>query len=60
MPIIYRQAHNMLIENSWKLGKDSYCKYMKNGVMFPLPYHGDKSELSIGIEKQLRNYLKKD
>ncbi len=62
MPYKYREAHKLLIQNGWRLvagGKGSHRKYKKGGRIFPLPYHGDNQELSKGLDKKVRNLLKK-
>ena len=63
MPIKYRQAHKMLLDNGWELlktGKGSHRRYGKKGHKpFTLDWHGGNKDLKKYMEKSLLKELGK-
>ena len=52
----YRELHRIIRKNGWvvlpKKGKGSHLRYMKNGVICTVPYHGSK-EIDDSFAKRL-------
>lgn len=52
----YAELHRMIRRNGWRLlvgeGKGSHYIYEKNGLRYPVPFHGSK-EIGEGLRKKI-------
>ena len=56
----YRELHRIIRKSGWvalpKKGKGSHVRYVKNGVIVTVPYHGGK-EIDNDFAKRILNEL---
>lgn len=52
------ELHKLILSNGWRIVRQtgSHIVYEKNGVRYPVPFHGSK-EVGTGIEKKIKREM---
>lgn len=52
------ELHKLILSNGWRIVRQtgSHIVYEKNGVRYPVPFHGSK-EVGTGIEKKIKREI---
>ena len=52
------ELHKLILSNGWRIVRQtgSHIVYEKNGVRYPVPFHGSKEE-GTGIEKKIKREM---
>ncbi len=55
----YSELHKLIRKNAWIRHRvtGSHYIYIKNGIVYPVPFHGSK-EVPKGLEKKIRKEMK--
>jgi mRNA interferase HicA len=53
------ELNKLILKNGWKVVRQrgSHIIYEKDGVIYPVPFHGTK-EVGKGLEKKVRKEMK--
>mgnify|MGYP006286724469 CR=1 FL=1 len=53
------ELNRLILKNGWKVirQRGSHVIYEKDGVVYPVPYHGSK-EVGKGLEKKIKKEMK--
>jgi len=55
------EMHRLILRNAWKVLRQegSHIIYVKEGVIYPVPFHGSK-ELGRGLEMKIKKEMQLD